>query len=311
MHNPPIMRALLLAVALAAPALAGAQVADGVLQPVAGDEFVNAAQCAGTDTTPVELVWNTHVNTALFTTGGTYRLFASNTQPASTGTDANFCPETDVTADDVRAGQVGDDLDATSQAVTASMEFSPLEMVQASGYDACDATTEKTIYLCIHWYDASGVRNGWAKGTVKLSFDAPAAPVDVSVTPGDGALNVRWSAGTGGEADATEYQVVATTTDARDPAGTHEYGRTNDNSFRARGLVNGVPYTVVVYAFSEAGNRSDASASATGTPQPVADFWDVYRQRGGTEKGGCSSGSAGALALLGTAALLALARRKK
>ena len=78
------------------------------------------------------------------------------------------------------------------------MEFSPREMVRAAGYDACNATSEKTIYLCIHWYDTSGARNGWAKGTVKLSFETPAAPVDVSVTPGDGALNVRWTAGTGG-----------------------------------------------------------------------------------------------------------------
>lgn len=304
------MRALLLAAILAAPALAGAQVADGVLQPVAGDEFLNAAQCAGTDTTPVELVWNTHVNSLAFTPGGTYRLFASNTQPATTGTDANFCPETDVVADSVRAAQVGDDLDATSQAVTASLEFSPLEIVQASGYDACDATSEKTIYLCVHWYDASGVRNGWAKGTVRLSFAAPAAPVGVSVTPGDGALNVGWSEGTGGE-DPTEFGVVATTTDPRDPAGTHEYGRTNDNSFRARGLVNGVTYTVVVYAFSAAGNRSEASAAVTGTPQSVSDFFDRYQQSGGAEEGGCASGSAGALALLGTAALLALARRKQ
>ena len=302
------MRALLLAVVLTAPALAAAQVADGVLQPVAGDEFVNAAQCAGTDTTPVELVWNTHVNTT-FTAGGTYRLFASSKQPATSGTDANFCPETDGT--DVSAAQVGTDLDATAQSVTASMEFSPREMVQAAGYDACDATSEKTIYLCIHWYDTSGARNGWAKGTVKLSFEAPAAPVDVSVTPGDGALNVRWTAGTGGAVDATEYGVVATTTDARDPAGTHEFARTNDTSFRGRGLVNGVTYSVVVYAYSKAGNRSEASAAVSGTPQPVSDFWDQYRQSGGGEKGGCASGSAGALALLGTAALLALARRKK
>jgi hypothetical protein len=304
------MRALLLAAAVAVPALAGAQVADGVLQPVAGDEFVNAGQCAGTDTTPVELVWNTHVNT-LFVQGGKYRLFASNTQPGTTGTNANFCPETDDAANSVRAAQVGADLDATAQAVTAALEFSPREMVRAAGYDACDATTEKTIYLCVHWYDPSGARNGWAKGSVKLSFTAPAAPVNVSATPGDAALNVSWSAGTGGSVDATEYQVVASTTDARDAAGPHEYARTNSTSFRARGLVNGVPYTVVVYAFSKAGNRSDPSIAATGTPQPVADFWDRYRQSGGPENGGCSGGPGGALALVGTAALLALARRKK
>lgn len=310
MHNPTPMRALLLAAALAAPALAGAQVADGVLQPVAGDELVNAAQCAGTDTTPVELVWNTHVNT-VFTTGGTYRLFASSQQPETTGTEANFCPETDDPADGVRAAQVGDDLDATSQAVTAAMEFSPLEMVRAAGYDACDATSDRTIYLCVHWYDRSGARNGWAKGSVKLSFKVPAAPTGVSVTPGDSALNVRWSESTGGATDAKEYQVVATTTDPRDPAGTHEYGRTTSTSYRARGLVNGVAYDVVVYAFSDAGNRSEPSAAVTGTPQPVSDFWEHYRASGGREEGGCASGSAGALALLGTAALLALARRKQ
>lgn len=304
------MRALLLAAALAAPALAGAQVADGVLQPISGDEFVNAGQCAGSDTSPTALVWNTHV-TALFSQGGTYRLFASNKQPGTTGTDANFCPETDDVANGVRAGQVGADFDAISQSVTASKDFSPLEMVRAAGYDACDATSEKTIYLCVHWYDANGARNGWAKGSVKLSLTVPAAPTGVSLTPGDSALNVRWSAGTGGAVDATDYSVVATTTDASDPAGTHAFGKTNDTTYRASGLVNGVTYSVVVYAYSKAGNQSAASAAVTGTPLPVSDFWDVYRQRGGTEEGGCASGPAGALALLGTAALLALARRKK
>ena len=310
LQNPPRMRALLLAAALAAPALAGAQVADGVLQPVSGDEYVNAAQCTGAETTPTALVWNTHV-TALFSQGGTYRLFASSKQPGTTGTDANYCPETDDTANGVRAGQVGADLDATSQAVTASKDFSPLEMVRAAGYDACDATSEKTIYLCVHWYDASGARNGWAKGTVKLSLTTPAAPVAVSVTPGDSALNVGWTAGTGGAVDAAEYSVVATTTDARDPTGTHAFPRTNDTSYRARGLVNGVTYSVVVFAYSKAGNPSQASTAVPGTPLPVSDFWDVYRQSGGTESGGCASGPAGAAALLGSAALLALARRKK
>ncbi len=304
------MRALLLVAALGLPALAGAQVADGVLQPVSGDEFVNAAQCKGTDTTPTSLVWNTHV-TVVFSTGGTYRLFASNTQPDTSGTNLNYCPETDNTANGVRAAQVGPDLDATSQSVTASKDFSPLEIVRAAGYDACDATSEKTIYLCVHWYDANGARNGWAKGTVKLSLTAPAAPTAVSITPGDSALNVRWSAGTGGAVDATEYSVVAITTDARDPAGTHTFGKTNDTSYRAGSLVNGVTYSVVVYAYSKAGNPSAASAAVSGTPLPVADFWKVYRQAGGAERGGCASGPAGALALLGTAALLALARRKK
>jgi hypothetical protein len=292
LQNPPHMRALLLAAALAAPALAGAQVADGVLQPVSGDEFVNAAQCTGADTSSTALVWNTHV-TATFSQGGKYRLFASNKQPGTTGTDANYCPETDDTANGVRAGQVGADLDATSQAVTAAQDFSPLEMVRAAGYDACDA------------------RNGWAKGTVKLSLTKPAAPVSVSVTPGDSALNVRWSAGSGGAVDAAEYAVVATTTDARDATGTHAFGKTNDTSYRAKDLVNGVTYSVVVYAYSAAGNPSPASAAVAGTPLPVSDFWDVYRQSGGPERGGCASGPAGAAALLGTAALLALARRKK
>lgn len=310
LHNPPRMRALLLAAALALPAVAGAQVTDGVLQPVAGDEYVNAAQCKGGDTTPTSLVWSTHVTT-VFSTGGTYRLFASNTQPGTSGTNLNYCPETDNTANGVRAAQVGQDIDATSQQVTASVDFSPLDIVRAAGYDACNATSDQTIYLCVHWYDANGARNGWADGTVKLSLTVPATPTAVWITPGDSALNVAWSAGSGGAVDATQYSVVATTTDALDPAGTHSFGKTNDTSYRATGLVNGVTYSVVVYAYSKAGNPSAASAAVSGTPLPVADFWDVYRQRGGTERGGCASGAGGALALLGTAALLALSRRKK
>ena len=76
--------------------------------------------------------------------------------------------------------------------------------------------------------------------------------------------------------------------------------------------MNGVTYSVVVYAYSKAGNRSDASAAVTGTPQPVARLLGpVPGSAAAPSSGGCASGSAGALALLGTAALLALARRKK
>ena len=81
---------------------------------------------------------------------------------------------------------------------------------------------------------------------------------------------------------------------------------------RVGGLENGTTYDVWVVAYSEAGNPSDASALAAGTPQPVSDFYDLYQSSGGAERGGCShAGGTGELALVAIAWATRLRARRR
>lgn len=70
-------------------------------------------------------------------------------------------------------------------------------------------------------------------------------------------------------------------------------------------LPNNVEYTIGVSAYDTIGNAGRMSDLACATPQPIDDFYKIYRQDGGQAGGGyCSIGGAGAgVTLFGTTAL--------
>ena len=57
-------------------------------------------------------------------------------------------------------------------------------------------------------------------------------------------------------------------------------------TFKIEGLTNGTIYYVKVRAHDKAGNVGIFSEEMSGIPQPVADFWEYYKQNGGKEEGG-------------------------
>lgn len=60
------------------------------------------------------------------------------------------------------------------------------------------------------------------------------------------------------------------------------------------GLVDGQSYTVAVAGYDSYGNSGTLSNSICATPQDTIDFWDNYRNSGGTAGGGyCASGPTG------------------
>jgi hypothetical protein len=305
MRRVPLALGLVLAVL---PTLAAAQTTttSGVLTtPVTGDASINQSEC-GSTTEDITFQWVVSTTVTPFPNTGIYRLFASNRSwtENTTGTaTSNFCFETDGT--DVRADQIGDDIPVTATSQTE--DFLVSDILTASGYDACDATSNKTIYICAHWYDSSGNRNGWAHGQVTLSLVRPGAPTNVRVASGDRALRVDWTGST--STDVDHYYAVATS--SLDAAVTKRSDDVSEGtrSVRIDGLENEVEYLVHVFAVSEADNVSEGSPEARGTPHPSEDFWDYYKHEG-PEEGGCASGAAGALAILGVASLLVLRRRK-
>lgn len=301
-------RALLLLAALAIPPLVRAQTTAGTgTVTFVPDEFIGAAACDPAANDTVDVSWTVSATNVI---GGTYRVFASTRAPADDGTGLRLCDENPVPADGVVAGQVGEDVSASSPAQTEEIRTS--EFLAATGF-TCDASDAvRTIHVCVHFFPTGqSTPSASATGQLRLDLKAPAKPVNVRVDPGEEGLRVSWDEGTGGAVDTSYYKIQARATDpAQDPE-THTSSKITDESGRIEGLQNLVEYQVTVIAFSSADNASDPSDPLPGTPRPVADFWEHYDASGGREEGGCASGPAGALGILGAALALALARRHK
>lgn len=308
-------RAFLLS-ALLAPALAAAQAVAPIPQPgqitfpdvaqSAEDGFINAAECTS-PTAIINLSWLVTGNLSGITG---YELFAANQAHPD---DKCFSLDQEDGKTSLRAGSVR----AITEDIGSPMmnvEFSTSAIVARAGFGTCDAPTDQPIHLCIQ---ARGGGEGRARGRLTLSLVAPAAPRNVSVQPGEEALNVSWdrveeSATT---RPATDYLVEALGLGPTDFA-SHTSGRIvragDRPDARIEGLVNGDTYEVRVFAFSEADNQSDPSLVVTASPVPVNDFFETYKAAGGVEEGGCASGTAGPVAIGAVALLLAaLARRGK
>lgn len=276
-------RALAGALLLPGPALAATLTVE--------DPLVSRAQCAAGASESLVLDWDLGSSS-----GSTVEIL---------GSSASGCSETDATtavlADGISTSQ-------TSYPASGDAAIHLHDLLAAAGRDAgsCDGDDFRA-YVCVRLLDASGAEVVTASAAVTWQLERPPQPTGVSVTVGESALHVSWSEGTataGATASTERYGVFAAaggvTASSADTTGT---------SLRLGGLENGTTYDVWVVAYSEAGNPSDASALVAGTPQPVYDFFEVYRAAGGTETGGCGQGPAG---LLGFAlAALPLLRRRR
>jgi hypothetical protein len=336
-------RALLLATLLAVPALVRAQVQvpnPGQIIFVDRDadlngQKINAIEC-NSPTATVQTIFAPTV--AAPAAGVTYQMYASNqAQTGSTTTDLNTTCLTDQqsnTTNNLRIVKVGDQL--VNPVSLVDVAFATSQIAQAlvpstgSG-DPCAGSGETTIFLCIQG-QASGVNFGVARGTMSLSLTRPDIVnlhISTPVQPGNTRLTPSWSPS--GTAVTTHFQVQAIsvadptnlpTASAFDPAGgytafdpldtqRHTSAVVSGNTVTLSGLKNDVTYALVVTGFTDAYNPSDPSPVVSGAPQFVNDFWNIYKDAGGRETGGCASGMAGPLGLLLLAGTLALVRRRK
>ena len=82
---------------------------------------------------------------------------------------------------------------------------------------------------------------------------------------------------------------------------------------KVTGLTNGVAYNAVLLVIDDARNVTAIYIDEELTPEPVKDFWEDYKDRGGKAQGGCSVGQAGLggglLVLIGIALAFRLRRR--
>lgn len=314
------MRRALLVAAVAAPAIALGQVSapPGRLlevdnfnaDPQVLSSYVNAAQCAGD--APVRLEWN--IGSTTFLPDESYQIYATDSETIEVN-GTPFCREEDAT------GGVGGDnfaekiADVPATRGVESLEVTGAAIVVTGANLTCDSASERqVVFVCAHWYAADlTTRKGSAVGKFIVQLAAPAPPTNVRAAVGETRLQVSWDPSSG-SVDADRYVAIATPADS---AGVPLPGAVPISSDEVTGttttienLTNDQPYRVVVRSISIGGNRSGDSDAVIETPRFVDDFWESYLGAGGQEKGGCSAGSAGSLALLAVAGLLAALRRR-
>lgn len=303
------MRRLLLAAAAAAPLAVVAAIATAPPGKVVDlgnynatastpTSYINKAQCAGT--TPLDLEWNVVTS---FTGTGSYKIFASDVAPDTTGTNANYCAEDDSTDPVIHAGQIGNPIVRTT-----NIQGADVSGATVAAEASADCTRDgDVVYVCAHLVDGS-TRHGSAVGLFEVQVTAPERPTGVNAGPaGEDSVYVTWTAPTTG-VEVDYYVAVAT------PVGgtqTFRSGRVEGSPAEIGGLTEGTSYSVVVYAYSLGGNESlPSDPPALASPAPVYDFWEWYKLiNEGQDSGGCAAGGAGPLALLAVGALLLLRRR--
>jgi hypothetical protein len=309
------MRRAFLATLLALPAAALGQAAVGTIN--FDRSTINIVQCNGvqnpdantSDSLNLGLTWQVQLSSSVptFTTLGSYKVFAANQQLAA-GVSTSLpisCTDPNVASSTFTVAQVGNtSYAATSQSVTSAQLISMSSIVSAVGYSCAVTSTTQTVYMCVQWYDATNTASGYAIGSVTLSLAQPAAPTITQVSGGDATLYVTASAG---DSSTTHYKAKAWPVSAPDQV-SYSNETAGSSGIAVSGLTNNQTYDVEVFGFNAANNPSPASAVATGTPEPTADFWTLYKANGGQESGGCNT--AGAVGLLGALSLLALRRRK-
>lgn len=288
------------AVVVAITTTAGQLVEVNNFNTTTGYSYINEAMCAGAN---VDLQW-TVTGSVAFETADTFRVFASNKPPPTTGDTAGLCAEQDSPTDGTQAGQVGSVSSPTT--TTGTLSVLAANIATETGIPCTIAQENTPVYLCTHWKNGT-TNKGQATGTFLIQVVAPDAPAGVTVQPGNEKLVVRWTANDETPTAATRYEARAYEGTATTPAST---ASSTGTTATIKGLANGTTYDVRVVAFSIGGNPSGESAGVPGAPVPTAGFWDVYESSGGVEQGGCASGPGGVLALLGVASLLAFRRRK-
>jgi hypothetical protein len=314
LHNPGAMlrRALLLA-CLLAPLAGRAQTINTIpASPFSKDE------CNGTIATNVTVNWSMASGVQM-PAGGTYRLVVSTTAGCDTSSSATAVATglAPITTSDP-TGLTGQRFPLAS-ADPSTLTFK--DIAAKAGVTGATCASNPTIYLCAQLMKSD---NTWWASTgyiaLKVESGPPPTPTLTSVSPGDAALMVAWTAGTDNGVATSHYRVTAKVVTCATPpnpmtpeclaTSPASEGSTSSTSLRLSGLAIGTLYGVQVYAVSATNSSSPASNILTGTPINTYDYWEVYQAMNGAEQGGCAAGPAGALSLLAVAGLLRARRRR-
>lgn len=289
------------------PGVSTAAVATAAATPLPPAGYANRSNCA--DTTALS-TWNViSTITPVVANGDKWRLavFSGSCDTANIPSAGG-------------AASVYQDVIATGTIQSVTNVVPVATMATKSGVADCSAANDVTIAICVYYIPGAGstaTAQLASQGIFVFQLAKPPKPVITRVTPGDSQLAVSLVPGTvtSTETAITGISFSATCTPASGSGASSTSGLSGAGTVTCGGLTNSVPYTVTALAFSRANNSSPVSDTAgpdtSTTPLPFLNFWQVYKDQGGAEPGGCNTGGAGvlapALALLG---LLAVRRRR-
>ncbi|MBI4820212.1 MAG: hypothetical protein HY791_28315 [Deltaproteobacteria bacterium] len=206
-----------------------------------------------------------------------------------------------VELDDTVTGNENQGSIESGKKVTISIR--PTQIVPKTHLPSTGGANKATRKIVLRVYRAASPFESGSSASASWSFDydtkRPPAPTISGVVPGENRLEVSWNEPSD-ETDVDSYEllyrVLATTSSVPDAstldsntftesAGTVSKTATH-GSVEGEALVNGAYVGVAIRSIDAFGNLGIPSAAAVGRPQEVSDFYELYRQRGGTDDGG-------------------------
>lgn len=201
--------------------------------------------------------------------------------------------------------------DAKGDVAFTSTDTSGSRTVDLLSVFTCPSAARETHYLCIALMDGSEVI---AVNSVPIILDteAPEPPDVVSATAGDSHVVVEWSYDQTTKADdISGFRVAYRPATSTDTPSYSDFTSASGVERRVEDLENGVEYELWIEARDDAGNIGDGSESILVTPVESYDYWELYKQNGGTAEGCSSSGGSGTFGLLAAVLGLFLGLRRR
>jgi uncharacterized protein (TIGR03382 family) len=261
---------------------------------------------------------------------------AGSTPTAGTDTLTFFITKDVSTCTDQSTDPPGNGVNGPTDQTTVRTSFLIQDLIAGLPNGCNDTTTTGgapfNVFFCSRRKSLSALGGAASVfgSTLQVSFalNPPKPPSTPTSTAGDRHLRVSWSSNDtadrtydifvvewpGFNPDNPAASSPAPPPDESKPVVTGVQGTSTDVEQAQGGasLRNGTHYAVYVKSTDGYKNQSSLSAAGPGTPIFVEDFYNHYRNEGGSALGGggCASGGSGSIALFGAAAALLWRRRR-
>ena len=302
------IRSFLATVSLLLPAAAFAQTITSSFQATSPSGVISVNIGKSLCLPPRQVDFRVDYTTGTVPTAGTDTVAFYITADASVCSDTSKDPPG--TANNVPSSQLGQAVINTSYLVSELIAGLPNGCNDATK----SAASPYTVFFCVR-RKTSSLTGGQTliANSLPVSFALipPKAPTlsEDSVTPGDGHLRFSWTSNDSGDRSYDVFVVPpGKTVDSVPPAATVLQSTSVDVSTASGGgdLQDGTPYALYVRSIDAYANESPLSNSVNSAPIVIEDFYNRYRNDGGSDGGGggCSSGETGFLAALAAFAVL-------
>jgi hypothetical protein len=249
--------------------------------------FINQEDCANSTTFDLRISWAFPISSTAYTfynSGMKTDVFLSTSSTCSS-VSVSIVDSTNTTVDYTDKATSGEYPDPDQPSTQPALTLSKIAELK------CDTPSQTDYYFCIKFsYKYTNLYGSEVTDTIhggaKIRFDnePPSVPTLGEVNPGEGNLKISWESGD--EDDLGGFKVFYRSSGSGEDPKEKDLSDGSATSYQIKGLTNGQAYEVWVRAFDASENVSEDSEVRVGTPEPVKDFFEYYKESGGQEKGG-------------------------